>query len=357
MTDDPLVWRVLDANVNRTAEGLRVAEDWLRLVQSNGPLARRCKELRHRLAEIARTLPEGALIRHRDADQDVGRPTFGAGERVRQGPAEVAQAAWKRVQQSLRCLEEYGKVVSPELGEAFKGLRYAVYELERASELAHRASHEVGTAPLCVLLDARRSESEFRSIAEQLVAVQVPWIQLRAKELDDRQWLGRAWSLRELTECSTTRMIVNDRADIAKLVCADGLHLGQDDLAVQDARRLVHASCWIGVSTHSLSQAQQAVRDGATYLGAGPTFPSSTKTFREFSGTEYLRQIAAEIALPTFAIGGITLERLPEVLETGVSRVAVQGAIVNAREPGSAAREFLEILAAYTGKTPPLQES
>ena len=90
----------------------------------------------------------------------------------------------------------------------------------------------------------------------------------------------------------------------------------------------------IGVSTHNIDQARAAVLDGANYLGAGPTFPSSTKKFDAFAGLNYLREVAGEIRLPTFAIGGITLENLPDVLATGVSRVAVGAAVTAAQRPG-----------------------
>src|SRR5205823_3080461 len=97
---------------------------------------------------------------------------------------------------------------------------------------------------------------------------------------------------------------------------------GQEELSLKDARQIVGPDMLIGVSTHSIEQARQAVLQGADYLGLGPTFPSGTKRFDEFPGLHFLRQIAAEIVLPAFAIGGITLENLPQVLATGIRRVA-----------------------------------
>ena len=102
--------------------------------------------------------------------------------------------------------------------------------------------------------------------------------------------------------------IVNDRADVAAIVGADGVHLGQDDLSVKDARAIVGPRMLVGVSTHNIDQARTAVLDGANYLGAGPTFASRTKAFDDFAGLDYLREVAAEIRLPTFAIGGIGIE-------------------------------------------------
>ena len=113
--------------------------------------------------------------------------------------------------------------------------------------------------------------------------------------------------------------IINDRADIAAAVGADGVHVGQEDLSVKDARAIVGTRMLIGVSTHNIEQARAAVLDGANYLGAGPTFASRTKSFDDFAGLDYLREVSSEIRLPTFAIGGITAENLPSVMAAGSS--------------------------------------
>jgi thiamine-phosphate pyrophosphorylase len=106
----------------------------------------------------------------------------------------------------------------------------------------------------------------------------------------------------------------------------------------------------VGVSTHSLEQAKSAVLDGADYIGVGPTFPSGTKKFAEFTGTELLRAVAPEIRLPAFAIGGIDAKNLSEVLSTGFSRVAVSGAVTRAKDPVAAASELLRILTQRTSE-------
>jgi thiamine-phosphate pyrophosphorylase len=126
------------------------------------------------------------------------------------------------------------------------------------------------------------------------------------------------------------------------------VHVGQDELEVEHVRRIVGQERIVGVSTHSLEQARQAVRDGADYIGCGPTFPSQTKRFTGFPGLEFLRAVHREITLPAFAIGGITLENLPSVLDTGVSRLAVASAIVDASDPAKAVREFLGRLSIST---------
>jgi thiamine-phosphate pyrophosphorylase len=139
-------------------------------------------------------------------------------------------------------------------------------------------------------------------------------------------------------------IIINDRPAIAAAVDADGVHLGQEDFTVKDARHVLGPRALIGVSTHSLAQAQQAVLDGANYIGVGPTFPSATKQFAEFPGLDLLRQVASSIRLPALAIGGIDAGNVDEVLATGASRIAVSSAVVTAASPRVAASELLSAL-------------
>ena len=144
--------------------------------------------------------------------------------------------------------------------------------------------------------------------------------------------------LREITRDSGTLFIMNDRPDLAVLADADGVHVGQDELSVKDARRILGPRGLVGVSTHSLEQARAAVLDGADYIGVGPTFPSGTKQFAEFTGTELLRAVADEIRLPAFAIGGITPTICREVLAAGFTRIAVSGAVMTAAADPAARR-------------------
>jgi len=137
---------------------------------------------------------------------------------------------------------------------------------------------------------------------------------------------------------------MNDRPDLAVLARADGVHVGQEELSVKDARTMVGPEALIGVSTHSIEQARQAVLDGANYLGVGPVFPSGTKHFDRFPGVELLRAVTAEIRLPVFAIGGIGLNNLAEVLQTGIRRIAVSGAVLNAPDPAATARGLAQRL-------------
>ena len=141
-------------------------------------------------------------------------------------------------------------------------------------------------------------------------------------------------------------LIINDRPDVAALCGADGVHVGQDDLPVADARRIVGAGRLVGVSTHTLAQARPAAADGADYIGVGPMFATATKDAGPVAGPQLLRQVAAEVPLPHVAIGGITADNVAQLVAAGARRVAVCSAVIAAADPQAAARAIVEQLPA-----------
>lgn len=337
--------RMVDASVNRIREGLRVLEDYVRFVLDDRFLTETLKGLRHRLTEALAGIPELDRLLARETQQDVGTALTERGEQDRQSLQEVLAANFHRVQEGLRSLEEWAKLYEQGLAWAAKEMRYQMYTLERALRITCWSAQRLAHAQLYVLIDGANSPEQLRHKLSCLLAAGVPIVQLRDKQLPDRQLLERAQIVREITNSTNTLFIMNDRPDLALLTQADGVHLGQQDLPLKQARQILGPEALIGVSTHSLAQAQQALLDGANYIGLGPTFASPTKAFTEFAGLELLRQVAQQIRLPAFAIGGITLENLPQVLSTGIRRVAVHAAIWQAPDPGQAAKKFLSLLA------------
>jgi thiamine-phosphate pyrophosphorylase len=338
------VLRILDAAANRAGEGLRVIEDYLRFSLDDRHLTSLCKSIRHELTEALSAFPQAERHAARDTEADVGTSLSLPAERSRDDTAAVLEANFKRVEQALRSLEEYSKTAEPTAAAALEQLRYRVYTLERAVDITRTNLDRLADVRLCVLVDGGSSETGFAALVESLVAAGVSMIQLRDKRLADRELLARARLLRKLIGGGPTLFIMNDRPDLAVLASADGVHVGQDELSVKDARRILGPRGLIGVSTHSLEQAQAAVLDGADYIGVGPTFPSGTKQFAEFTGPELLRAVQAEIRLPAFAIGGITADNLPQVLAAGFARIAVSGAVTSAADPAAAAGRLLKIL-------------
>jgi thiamine-phosphate pyrophosphorylase len=342
--------RVLDAAANRAREGLRVVEDFVRFVLDDRHLTAELKQMRHALAGALGRIPIEQRLASRETQADVGTALTTAAEEERQDTAAVVTANFLRLQEGLRTLEEMGKLHSTQVAACAKQLRYRAYTLERAIQTTGTSRNRLAGARLYVLIDGRSSNEQFDALARSLIAVGVHVIQLRGKRLDDRRLLGLARRLRGLTAGSRTLFVMNDRPDLAALARADGVHVGQEELTVKDARAIVGPEALIGVSTHSIDQAKQAVLDGANYIGVGPTFPSSTKTFEAFPGVELLRAVAADIRLPAFAIGGITRENLPQVLDAGLRRIAVGAAVTEDADPAAAARELLAMLHTLQGE-------
>ena len=198
---------------------------------------------------------------------------------------------------------------------------------------------------LCVLVGHPRLELTALEAARAAVAGGADMIQLREKSLSDRELHRLAQEVRDLTGDAGRTFIVNDRPDIARLVDADGVHVGRDDLPIAAAREIVGPHKIVGVSTHDIEQARQARAEGADYIGVGPVYPTETKGYSEGVGLAYVRQVASEIDLPFLAIGSIRLDRLDEVMDAGARAVAVCAAVVCAQDPAAAARSFKERLA------------
>jgi thiamine-phosphate pyrophosphorylase len=345
---DRATMRILDASLNRAGEGLRVVEDFVRFVLDDPFLTGQIKSLRHDFWTSSLAIAMAERHAARDTSSDVGTAISHEGENRRGDAWAVCAASLKRAEQSFRSLEEYGKLVDAAFASGIESLRYRLYTLEKAIDIGRSSRERLREVRLCVLADGGNSAEDFERLIRELVAADVAMIQLRDKRLSDRALVARARQLRQLTLGTQSLAIINDRADIAAAVNADGVHLGQEDLTVKDARAAVGSRMLVGISTHDIHQAREAVLDGANYLGAGPTFSSQTKAFEHFAGVAYLREVSAEVRLPTFAIGGITDRNLPVVLATGIQRVAVGAAVTAAQEPGSAAGELLAMLKSAT---------
>jgi thiamine-phosphate pyrophosphorylase len=329
--------RVLDASANRASEGLRVVEDYVRFVLDDPALTRRIKEARHRLGAAIRGLDLEALLGARDTRGDVGTHIMTVSERVRENPRAVLTANFKRTAEALRTLEEYGKLIDPWLAGRFEVLRYDVYTLEKLTLTAAGSHRALGTARLMVLVGGLPTLGDLTWIVAEALAGGADVIELREKGLSDREWLRRAREIRILTAQARARLIVNDRPDLARLAGADGVHLGQEDISLRDARRIVGPTALIGVSTHHPAQLDEAILAGASYLGVGPVFESATKDFADLAGLAYVRQAAETTTLPWFAIGGINEQNVDRVLEAGATRIAVSAAVVRAEQPREAA--------------------
>lgn len=181
-------------------------------------------------------------------------------------------------------------------------------------------------------------------LALKLAGAGVELIQLRDKRATARKIHDEAADLIARLSSKGVRIIVNDRADIAAMVGAGGVHVGQDDLPVEEARRICGASCWVGISTHNLEQFREASRTSADYIAVGPVFPTAAKENPDpVVGIDFVRAVRRLTPKPIVAIGGITVESAADVFRAGADSVAVIRDLRSASDPAGRAREYLEI--------------
>ena len=196
---------------------------------------------------------------------------------------------------------------------------------------------------LCFITDRKACKLSCEEMTLKVLRAGLKWVQYRDKEKSRREIYEEAIRLRKLTKDFNAVLIVNDYADIALAVDADGVHLGQDDLPVREAREIMWRDKIIGISTHSLEQAKEAEKGGADYIGFGPVFRTTTKDAGIPKGTDMLKEIKRQVHLPVVAIGGINIENIRSVLDTGVDAVAVASAILKGNILKNT-RRFMEII-------------
>ncbi|MGC1483818.1 MAG: thiamine phosphate synthase [Candidatus Acidiferrum sp.] len=200
---------------------------------------------------------------------------------------------------------------------------------------------------LYVILDAALITSPERDCAGSLAEAGVRLLQYRNKSAPARQYLERSRELAELFCPLGAMFFVNDRPDVAFLAQASGVHVGQEDLDVEQARRVAGPNKLIGVSTHNLEQFERAAASSADYIAVGPVYGTSTKANPDpVVGVDFVRRVRALTDKPIVAIGGITLERAAGVIEAGADSVAVISGILSAPDPGERARQYIKALEA-----------
>lgn len=343
--------RMLDANVNRAREALRVMEDAARFALNDASLSAALKSLRHDLREALSPLPPGWLEANRDTPGDVGTAITTGAEMSRANLREVVVAAGKRLTEALRVIEESGKTIDGVFASRIEALRYRAYDVDQRLIL-RLGSGRAQQWRLCLLLTSSMCRKPWREVLCAAIAGGADCVQVREKDFDGGNLAAHVREVIAVARPAGATIIVNDRADVALAAGADGVHLGQTDLSVRDVRRLAGGSLIAGVSTHDLDEAQRAVEDGADYCGVGAMFASSTK-HRETSGLVYLKSFVERFPdMPHLAIGGIAEENVGEVVAAGAKGVAVSSAICAADDPGAAAHRIARELLAVDAPTP-----
>ncbi|HMQ16160.1 MAG TPA: thiamine phosphate synthase, partial [Phycisphaerae bacterium] len=295
-----------------------------------------------------------------------------ADELRRDSSEAVLAASFARLGESLRVLGEFGKLAAPPgaspsdasppdvapadiapadvapadvaspLAALAEDLRYRAYELEQ--RLRSRGGLRAGfrRVRLYVIITAELCREDWLATAEAALRGGGGCLQLREKALSGAELLRRAKALRAVCDRHGALLVINDRPDIAALAAADGVHLGQDDLPVAQARRVVGARLLIGKSTHTTEQVAAALDEQPDYIAVGPVFQSPTKPQDHVAGTALVRYAAARTELPLVAIGGLRAEVAGEVIAAGASCLCVCSAVISAPDPAGAARRLVD---------------
>jgi len=335
--------RIIDANLNRIGEGLRLLEDLARLILNDATLTEQLKTIRHQMLESDWSFNQ-QLLQSRNAQGDVGI-NIGAPEGKERELPTMVVANSRRVQESLRTIEELAKMPNVKLDpEKFKQARFNVYTIEQNLLSKLLRQDKVKRLPgLYVIIDTQalkgRSPVE---VASQVIRGGAKTIQLRDKIQSKKELLPIAEQLKNLCAEHNVLFIINDYLDLVLAVDADGLHLGQDDLPASTARKLLPIDKILGCSTTVVDQAVTAQSDGADYIAVGAIYPSPSKERAEVVGLERLHQIRQAVTLPIVAIGGITKDNAAEAMAAGADVVAVISAVLQAEAPEEAARQIVD---------------
>jgi thiamine-phosphate pyrophosphorylase len=345
-------YRIIDANFNRAREALRVIEDYCRFGLNCGHLSGRAKEMRHELSSAVARLDATRLLSGRDTPGDVGIGQTVENALGRTSLKDALTAACKRLPEALRVIAEAVHPENPDMAWQIEQLRYAGYALEKDIALFADARSRFSSVRLYVIINSSLPADVF-ALAEKCIAGGADCLQLRAKDIEADKHFAIAEEFVKICKQAGVLSIINDRVDIAVASGADGVHLGQNDLPLEQARKVQLAPLILGKSTHSLTQLTAAIGELPTYVSLGPVFATPTKPRVKPVGLDYVKQalpILSDTGIRHVAIGGITADNIDTVLQAGAQTVAVSSAVTNVPDPAVACKKLKEKIATFLGK-------
>lgn len=333
-----MFYRIIDANLNRATEGLRNIEEYCRFVLNNKLLSEKLKNIRHEITSFFEK-DYSKLISSRDTKNDVGVDIKNITKE--NDVSNPLRANLKRAQQALRVLNEYGK-----LDDKY---RYELYEIEKELNMEKQTNIKQALLKdknlyLITCSDNFKTEVDFIDKVALALKNGVKIIQYREKNKSASEIIQTGKKIRQLCSMYDALFIVNDRIDIAQILEADGVHLGQDDIDINLARKILGEDKIIGISTHKPSDAITAQENKADYIGVGPVFKTPTKPNTDPVGLDYVKWVSENISLPFFAIGSIDETNVSKAVNAGAKRVAVIRAIMNSDDVKKTIEKFNEAL-------------
>ncbi len=327
--EDLRIYQIIDANLDRAREGLRVLEDWARFGLGENDCVAKIKNYRQILGK--NHLEVYKQSRNHIEDQCKGLTHQ---EQInRRNPEQIISSNAGRVQEALRVIEEFSRLQNHELSKIASEIRYEIYTIEidllsygkrKKSEKILKENH------LYVITDQKDNLLE---IIEEILIAGVRIIQHRFKTGTDQDHLKEAIQIKNLCKRYNSLFIVNDRLDIALASNADGIHLGQDDLDLKTARKLLGYSKIIGISANNAIDISNALKEGCDYIGIGPVFETTTKKNKKPLGIENTKILTKDLNIPWFAIGGIKSNNISYLKRNGFQKVALVSQLMNSEDP------------------------
>ena len=341
------IFRIIDVNANRAREATRVIEDYARFVLEDAVLSAKARDIRHQLVTILKPCVR-QMLASRDIENDIGKETPTSAKTT----PEIVISNFSRLGEALRSIAEYLKAESPALVAKVERLRFEAYQLQQEFFFILQPRKVFDRVCLYVLVPSVRNDKIIRDLIKGGAGA----IQLRVnipfplpfgerigegsgtESLTDKELLKLAIKLRKITRAHQVLFIINNRIDIALLSNADGVHLGETDCSIRDARKILGPDKIIGATSHSITEALNAQANGADYISVGPMFSSPTKPHLAPAGFSYLKDVAKKIRIPYVAIGGITVGNLPVLLKAhkklfkGPLKIAVSSGILSSKD-------------------------
>lgn len=346
------VYRIIDANFNRAREAARVIEEFCRFALNSAELSERAKQLRHELSAAISKLDAGRLLSSRDTLGDVGVGKKIDKQLERSDLKSTFTAACKRLTEALRTLTEMTQTQNRSVAQIIEKLRFDAYALEKDIVLFAEPAEKFKRVKLYVIISSNLP-ADIIYLMQASIAGGADCVQLRSKNINDETLFAVAVEFVKICKDAGVLSIINDRVDVAVAAGADGVHLGQNDLPIEQVRKLQLAPLIIGKSTHSLEQLQTACKAQPTYVSLGPVFSTGTKPEASPVGLDYVRQATQQLAdtgISHVAIGGITLDNVEDVLRAGAKAIAVCSAATEVKNPTAACQALKEKIAAFHKK-------
>ena len=327
--EDLRVFQIIDANLDRAREGLRVLEDWARFGLGGNNFVAKIKNYRQILGKNHLEVYKQS----RNYIEDQFKGLTHQEQNNRKTPEQIICSNAGRVQEALRVVEEFSRLHNHKLSKIASEMRYEIYSLEiDLLSLSNRKSSEeiLKENNLYVITDQKEN---LLKIIEDILISGVKIIQHRFKKGTDKDNLEEAIKIKNLWKKYNSLFIVNDRVDIALASNADGIHLGQDDLDLKTARKLLGYSKIIGISANNKIDISTALKNGCNYIGIGPIFETVTKKDKKPLGIEKIKTLTKDLNIPWFAIGGINSNNISYLKRNGFKKIALVSELMNSEDP------------------------